>query len=264
MSGRARYNSGMNIERYLKRIHYTDVVKPDVQTLHGLQLAHLLTVPFENLDIGLKRPILLDEDSLWNKIVGNGRGGFCYEVNGLFASLLKAIGFDVTYLNARDYHEDDDTFGIDFDHLTLLVRVPNEPTRWLVDVGWGDTFTQPLDMDKPDWQEQGLRAYRLEPFRDGYQLWQRGFNGKIERQYYFDLTPRQFPAEYEATCLYHQTSPQSPFTRNRIISRLTENGRVSLDHDRLIVTTNGQREERSFENEDEFHKLLEEHFGFRL
>ena len=60
MSGRARYNSGMNIERYLKRIHYTDVVKPDVQTLHGLQLAHLLTVPFENLDIGLKRPILLD------------------------------------------------------------------------------------------------------------------------------------------------------------------------------------------------------------
>ncbi len=254
----------MDIERYLKRIHYTGVVKPDVQTLHGLQRAHLLTVPFENLDIGLKRPILLDENSLWNKIVVNGRGGFCYEVNGLFASLLEEIGFDVTYLNARDYHEDDNTFGIDFDHLTLQVRVPNEPIRWLVDVGWGDTFTQPLDMDNPDWQEQDRRAYRLEPFRDGFQLWQRGFNGEVERQYYFDLTPRQFPAEYEATCLYHQTSPQSIFTRKQIISRLTENGRVSLDHDRLIVTTNGQREERPFENEDEFHKLLEEHFGFRL
>src|SRR5215216_1890728 len=177
----------MDIERYLKRIHYSDVVKPDVQTLHGLQRAHLLTVPFENLDIGLRRPILLEDASLWNKIVVSGRGGFCYEVNGLFASLLKAVGFSVTYLNARDYNPENDTFGIDFDHLTLLVRVPNKSTRWLVDVGWGDTFTRPLDMDNPDWQEQGLRAYRLEPFRDGYQLWQRGYGGEMERHYYFDL-----------------------------------------------------------------------------
>ena len=262
--GHGRYNSYMDIHHYLQRLHYTAVVKPDAQTLQGLQRAHLLTVPFENLDIGLKRPILLDEASLWKKIVVNGRGGFCYEVNGLFAALLKEIGFEVTYLNARDYHEDDDTFGIDFDHLTLLVSVPNESTRWLVDVGWGDTFTQPLDMDTPEWQEQGLRAYRLEGFRDGLQLWQRGYHGKIERQYYFDLEAHQFPAEYEAACLYHQISPQSIFTRNRIISRLTKTGRVSLDHDRLIVTTHGQREERPFENEGEFQKLLEEHFGFRL
>lgn len=254
----------MDTHRYLQRIHYAGAVNPDVQTLHGLQLAHLLTVPFENLDIGLKRPIRLDEESLWNKIVFNNRGGFCYEVNGLFASLLREIGFDVTYLNARDYHEDDDTFGIDFDHLTLLVRVPNESTRWLVDVGWGDTFTQPLDMDNPSWQEQRLRAYRLEPFRDGFQLWQRGYHGEIERQYYFDLAPRQFPAEYQATCLYHQTSPQSIFTRKQIVSRLTENGRVSLDHDRLIITTNGQREEHPFSSEAEYQQLLEEHFGFRL
>lgn len=224
----------------------------------------MLNVPFENLDIGLKRPILLDEQSLWNKIVLNRRGGFCYEVNGLFAWLLKEIGFDVTYLNARDYHEDDDSFGIDFDHLTLLVRVPGEPGRWLVDVGWGDTFTQPLPLDTTEWQEQGLRAYRLEPFQSGYQLWQRGYNGETERQYFFDLTPHQFPAEYEATCHYHQTSPQSIFTQKRIISRLTEHGRVSLDKNRLIVTTNGQREEYPFEHEDEFHKLLKKHFDITL
>lgn len=224
----------------------------------------MLNVPFENLDIGLKRPILLDEQSLWNKIVLNRRGGFCYEVNGLFAWLLKEIGFDVTYLNARDYHEDDDSFGIDFDHLTLLVRVPGEPGRWLVDVGWGDTFTQPLPLDTTEWQEQGLRAYRLEPFQSGYQLWQRGYNGETERQYFFDLTPHQFPAEYEATCHYHQTSPQSIFTQKRIISRLTEHGRVSLDKNRLIVTTNGQREEYPFEHEDEFCKLLKKHFDITL
>jgi N-hydroxyarylamine O-acetyltransferase len=247
---------------YLTRIEYLEPITPDAQTLHRLQRAHMLTVPFENLDIGLKRPIHLELGSLWSKIVIRRRGGFCYEVNGLFAWLLRAVGYEVTCLNARDYHPEDDTFGIDFDHLVLLVRVPNVPTRWLVDVGWGDTFTRPLDIDNPQWQADGLRAYQLQPFRNGYQLWQRGYHGETERQYYFDLVPHQFPAEYEATCLYHQTSPQSIFTHKRIISRLTENGRVSLDEKHLILTTNGQREERPFENEEEYHTLLKEHFGF--
>ena len=249
---------------YLTRIQYFEPIRPDAQTLHRLQRAHLLTVPFENLDIELKRPILLDLGSLWQKIVVGRRGGFCYEVNGLFAWLLEEIGYDVTYLNARDYHPDNDTFGIEFDHLTLLVRVPNESTRWLVDVGWGDTFTRPLDLDTTDWQEEGPRAYRLEPFRDGYQLWQRDYQGEIERQYFFDLIPHEFPAEYEPACHYHQTSPESIFTRRRIISRLTEDGRVSLDSGRLILTKNGQRSERPFENEDEFHVLLKQYFGFDL
>jgi N-hydroxyarylamine O-acetyltransferase len=254
----------MNIQTYLRRIEYTQVIKPDVDTLCRLQLAHLRSIPFENLDIGLKRIIRIDESSIWDKLIICQRGGFCYELNGMFAWLSKQAGFEVTYLNARDYHEADDTFGIDFDHLVLMVRIPNESTRWLVDVGWGDTFTQPLDIDNPEWQEQGERAYRLEPFRDGYQLWQRGYDGKIERQYYFDLKPHQFPAEYEAACLYHQTSPQSIFTHNRIISRLTENGRISLDNDHLIVTTHGQRKEFPIQNESEFHSLLKKHFGITL
>jgi N-hydroxyarylamine O-acetyltransferase len=224
----------------------------------------MLTVPFENLDIGLKRPLRLDLEALWDKIVVRGRGGFCYEVNGLFAWLLEEIGFDVTYLNARDYHAGDDSFGIDFDHLVLLVRVPNELRRWLVDVGWGDTFTHPLNLDDPNWQEDGLRAYRLEPFRDGYQLWPRGFHGEEERQYYFDLTDHQFPSEYELTCHYHQTSPESIFTRKRIISRLTEDGRVSLDSGRLILTKNGQRSEHPYESEEEFHNLLRQYFDITL
>ena len=254
----------MNIHTYLRRIQYTHAIKPDVDTLCRLQLAHLRNVPFENLDIGLKRVIQINESDIWNKLVVNKRGGFCYELNGLFAWLLKQIGFEVTYLNARDYYEENNTFGIDFDHLVLMVRIPNESTRWLVDVGWGDTFTQPLDIDNPEWQEQGLRAYRLEPFRDGYQLWQKDLGGKTERQYYFDLTPHQFPAEYDAACHYHQTSPQSIFTRKRIISRLTEDGRISLDNDRLIVTAHGQRKEFPIQNVSEFHSLLKQHFDITL
>jgi len=252
----------MNLPNYFERIHYSGPVKPDVETLRGLQRAHLLSVPFENLDIGLQRPIKIDELSTWDKLIRQRRGGFCYELNGLFAWLLNQIGFEVTYLNARDYHEDDHTFGIDFDHLTLMVLIPGESTRWLVDVGWGDTFTEPLNIDSSDWQQQGSRAYRLESFNEGYQLWQRDAEGRLERQYYFDLKPHQFPAAYEATCRYHQTSPQSIFTQKRIVSRLTENGRVSLDQTRLIITRNGQREEVPLQNEEHFHALLKEYFGF--
>ena len=261
----ASYNRiAMNLPAYLERIRYSGPIKPDVETLRGLQLAHLLCIPFENLDIGLKHPIKIDELSIWHKLINQSRGGFCYELNGLFAWLLKQIGYEVTYLNARDYHEEDNTFGIDFDHLTLMVSVPAESTRWLVDVGWGDTFTQPLNIDTAAWQQQGLRAYRLEPFKTGYQLWQRDSEGQLERQYYFDLTPHQYPAEYEATCLYHQTSPQSIFTQKRIISRLTENGRVSLGNTHLIVTRNGLRQETPIQNEEEFHDLLKKHFGFDI
>jgi N-hydroxyarylamine O-acetyltransferase len=252
-------NKIMDILGYLHRIGYAQLVKPNLETLSGLQRAHMLTVPFENLDIGLGRPIRIDERSIWEKIITRNRGGFCYELNGLFAWLLNQIGFDVTHLNARDYHEEDDAFGIDFDHLTLLVRIPGESTRWLVDVGRGDTFTRPLDIDNPAEQVDGLRGYWLEPFKDGYQLWRRNYDGSRERQYYFDLTAHSFPSEYEATCLHHRTSPDSFFTKKRIISRLTEDGRISLDDDRLIVTKNGQREVRPV-TEAERPQLLKDHF----
>ncbi|MEP6788502.1 MAG: arylamine N-acetyltransferase, partial [Acidobacteriota bacterium] len=84
----------MNRDEYLSRIEVdVSVVRPDVETLRLLQLQHLLHVPFENLDIHWKRPIVLDTDRFYEKIVINGRGGFCYELNGLFNELLIAIGF---------------------------------------------------------------------------------------------------------------------------------------------------------------------------
>ena len=79
----------MNISEYLARINYSKSAQPDSKTLHALQLAHMQNIPFENLDIGLGRKINLDLESLWEKIVINKRGGFCYELNGLFACLLQ-------------------------------------------------------------------------------------------------------------------------------------------------------------------------------
>ena len=115
----------MNIRSYLERIGYDRPVRLDIESLFGLHRTHLLTVPFENLDIHAGVPIQLDEKALWDKIVARRRGGFCYELNGMFAWLLKQIGFEVIYLNGRVYNADGQR-GRDFDHLTLLSKIPDE------------------------------------------------------------------------------------------------------------------------------------------
>ena len=253
----------MDVPTYLSRLHFSRPVRPDAKTLRELQVAHMLNVPFENLDIGLKRRIQLSEEALWEKIIINHRGGFCYEINGLFAWLLKQMGFAVRYLNARVFNQAGEP-GIEFDHLALLVKTPSESVRWLVDAGFGDSFNEPLNIEERGGQIQSLRAYRLEQTSDGFITWQKNYDGSWERQYFFDLTPRNFPADYETACLYHQTSPRSSFTHNSIISRATPNGRVSLEDGRLILTKNGQRTAHPIENKAEYEILLKEHFNVKL
>jgi N-hydroxyarylamine O-acetyltransferase len=257
------YNSSMDILHYLARIGYLEPIKRDAQTLRGLHLAHMQTVPFENLDIGLKRSILLTNEALWAKIVSQRRGGFCYELNGLFAWLLKELGFDVTYLNARVYNREG-LPGIPFDHLALLVQIPGQEGQWLVDVGFGDSFDEPLSFEERNEQPQGLRSYRLEQTADSYIVWQRSYDGVWERQYLFDLQPRNFPVDYEAACLYHQTSPQSSFTRGSMISRATPDGRVSLEDGWLILTSNGKRSKYRIADRVEYQKSLKQYFDISL
>src|SRR5437660_12879903 len=112
----------MDIQAYLQRIDYTGPLVPSAKTLRLLQVAHLRTIPFENLSIHSGEPIVLDDDALFEKIVRRRRGGFCYELNGLFAALLRALGFDVKMLSAR-VANDERIFGPDFDHMALLVTL---------------------------------------------------------------------------------------------------------------------------------------------
>jgi N-hydroxyarylamine O-acetyltransferase len=109
-----------DLPAYLQRLNYTGPLTSSAETLRALHQAHLLAVPFENLDIPLGRPIIPEEAALFRKIVEEGRGGFCYELNGLFAALLRELGFKVTLLSARVARAEGG-FGPEFDHLTLLV-----------------------------------------------------------------------------------------------------------------------------------------------
>lgn len=240
---------------YLQRIAYHDALAPTVATLHALHAAHPLAVPFENLDIHWGRRIVLDEAALFAKIVTHRRGGFCYELNGLFATLLRHAGFSVTLLSAGVAHQEGG-FGPPFDHLALLVESED---RWLVDVGFGDSFHVPLRLDDSGEQVQERGVYRVE--HDGAEgtLLRRGTDG-WEAQYHFTLQPRAL-ADFTAMCSYHQTSPASPFTRGRVCSRATPDGRITLRDRRLIATVHGQKTERVLGDEEEYHAALRTHFG---
>ncbi len=130
----------MDVEAYLRRIQYDGPRDPSPATLRGLHRQHLFTVPFENLDIALGNPIVLDPGLLFDKIVVRKRGGFCYELNGLFHDLLSALGFRVEMLSAR-VGRADGSFSPEFDHMLLKVTL-DDP--WLADVGFGDSFMSPL------------------------------------------------------------------------------------------------------------------------
>lgn len=254
----------MKIQTYLERVGYDKPVRLDAGSLFGLHRTHLLTVPFENLDIHAGIPIKLTERALWDKIILRRRGGFCYELNGMFAWLLKKIGFEVTYLNGRVYNRYNGKRGREYDHLALLVRIPMEKQYWLSDVGFGDSFFEPLLFGYNGDQAQGARAFRLEPVANGFDLVRRDFDRGWSRQYFFDLQPRSFPNDYEAACFYHQTSPKSSFTRERVVSLATPDGRISLDSNNLTITINGKRIKRQLKSEAEFQEFLKGYFGVEL
>jgi len=251
----------MNISQYLTRIHYSGPVSPNAETLRQLQVAHLQSVPFENLSIHANEPIVLNDNALFEKIVTRRRGGFCYELNGLFAALLRTLGFKVEMLSAG-VSNNQNGFGPDFDHMTLLVTAPDKPDeRWLADVGFGDSFIEPLLLDERDEQLQGERAYRIDPEDDHLVLLQRDRDGEWKPQYRFSLAPHSY-TDYEQMCRYHQTSPESHFTKARMCSLATPEGRITLSGLRLITTTRtGERLERTLSNEEKFDEMLRELFG---
>lgn len=247
----------MDIQAYLQRINYAGPLAPTVETLRCLHVAHLLAVPFENLSIHSGEPVVLDDNALFDKIVGRRRGGFCYELNGLFAALLRALGFDVAMLSAQVANAEG-IFGPDFDHLVLMVTLED---RWLADVGFGDSFLEPLQLDQQGEKVQGQRAYRIDPENGRLVLRQRTVEGEWKPQYRFTLKPYQY-SDYAEMCRYHQTSPQSHFTRARICSRATPEGRVTLSDMRFITATEkGYRREQAPANDEEYAIMLREHFG---
>lgn len=245
------------IDAYLARIGYDGPREANAATLHALHVRHLLSVPFENLDIHWKREIVVDAERFVSKIVGERRGGFCYELNGAFAALLRALGFDVTLLSAR-VARDDGTFGPWFDHMALLVRADGR--RFLADVGFGDSFVAPLDLDLRDAQHDRAGVFRILEAGDALQM-QVLRDGTWHPDFEFTLDPHALD-EFGPMCTYQQTSPQSHFTQRRVCTIAREWGRTTLADAKLVVTRSGVKSETPVAAE-EWDRVLLEEFGIR-
>ena len=243
------------IDEYLSRIGYAGPRDATPDVLRAVHERHLLSFPFENLDIHLGRPIVTDEQRILDKIVAQRRGGFCYELNGAFAALLRALGFDVEMLSAR-VPRADGTTSPEFDHMTLLVRAGGE--RWLADVGFGECFLHPLRFDERGEQRDPAGTFRIEQLdaRD----W---LLSSSKPEYLFSLEAHPL-ADFAPMCRYHQTSPQSSFTQKRVCTLATATGRITLRDDRLIVTEGGAKCEEPIADDAAWRAALRERFGVEV
>jgi N-hydroxyarylamine O-acetyltransferase len=243
---------------YLARIGVARPPVLDAGALRDLHRAHQVAVPFENLSIHLGEPVSLDEADLIDKIVGRRRGGFCYELNGAFACLLECLGARVRRVSARVYGGGG-RLGPPFDHVALVVRLPDGTGPWLADVGFGSHSTYPL--------LAGARAAQADP--GGQFLLADAPGGDVDvvkdgqPQYRFEPRERALD-DFVPTCWWQQTSPQSHFTTSVICSRLTGNGRVSISGRTLIRTVGGQRTEENLPGDQAVLAAYRDHFGISL
>jgi N-hydroxyarylamine O-acetyltransferase len=248
----------MDVEAYLRRIEYDGPRQASPETLRGLHRQHLFTVPFENLDIPLGTPIELDLEQLFEKIVARRRGGFCYELNGLFAVLLAELGFRVHMLSARVRREDGG-FGPEFDHMLLKVEL-GEP--WLADVGFGDSFVDPIEFRAGGADDVNGHRYVVQPMGEEWQLLREDERGTVPLYAFHDAAHEL--GDFDDMCRYQQTSPESHFTKSWVCSRATPDGRITLASRRLIVTGGSERQERQLRDEDDVRRCLRDLFGVEL
>jgi N-hydroxyarylamine O-acetyltransferase len=250
----------MNAGQYLRRINYSGTTEPTAETLRALQQAHLLSVPFENLSIHMDEPIIIDQWLLFDKVVNRKRGGFCYELNGLFSWLLGELGFEVVKLSAS-VARSEDAYTPYFDHLTLMVSLPE---RWLVEVGFGETFRHPLLIDSNEIDVQPNASFRIEAREDAHYLMTQRPGQEWQPQFRFGLEAYNFDS-FEERCHFQQYSPESNFRKGRVCSLLLPDGRITLSEEGLTRTwLDGRRENQPLESEAQFTGHLLTHFGMTL
>lgn len=249
----------MDIQQYLERVNYAGPTNVTPGILANLQSSHLLNVPFENLDIHTNTKI--DLTNLFDKIVVRRRGGFCYELNGLFYKLLKQIGFTAKMVSARVYN-DKNGYGEEFDHMALIVKIADY--NYLVDVGFGEFAFYPIKISLNEETLDPRGVFKIEPFNDKYTIvTKRNEDGLFIPEYMFSDTARE-PEEFSDMCLYHQTSPDSHFTQKRVCSLPTTSGRTTLTGNTIKIKENGIVKEYHLENEEQVSTALWKYFRILL
>ena len=232
---------------YLARIGASGLWPDTREELAEIHRRHLESVPFENLDILTGRPISFDPAALYAKVVERRRGGFCYELNGLFSALLRSAGCAVELVEAR-FLEADETLSPRFDHLSLLVTLPDEEHTLFADVGCGKLSpTVPLELrEQPGTLASGEHGWQLV--------------GEPE-QLTFGEEPRAL-ADFADRCAFHEHHADSYFRRGLVCTRRTAEGWIALSESAFTELAGGVRTEAPVER-SAVPALLAERFGLR-
>lgn len=247
----------MNTREYLARIGAEpDHLEPNDEVLRFLQRKHLLTVPFENLDIHWKRPIVLDLDRFYKKIVEEKRGGFCYELNGLFNELLRSLGFQTRLVSARVFNGSE--HGPEYDHAAIIVTIGED--EYLADVGFGDFAAEPLRFSLGVEQQDAAGVFVIRQFDDEYLEVTKRDGNEWKSQYIFKDVAREL-SEFAEMCDFQQYSPESHFTKGKVCSILTEGGRTTLTDKKFIITSGAEKVEAPVESDEDFSSILGREFG---
>ena len=248
----------IDTEAYLGRIGLSEK-EPNLQYLKALQRAHLLSIPFENLDIHYRSKIILDYQKIFDKVVTRKRGGFCHELNGLFYHLLYHLGFDCYIIAAQFWNEEKRQFGRPFEHMAIVVSLNGED--WYVDVGFGDGPTSPLVIKKGQVQVDYTKYWKFETDPDENFILKLSDNTThFKTRTLFTTKERQL-IEFMEICEFQQNSIDSIFTQQKLITQLTKDGRVTLTDRKLKILSLGKVTETPIMHEDEFLSKLEHHFG---
>ena len=255
--------TAIDLDAYFARIGYSGPRAPTPEVLTALHRHHLHAIPFENIDVQLKRPIRLDPDSLQRKLVTNRRGGYCFESNGLFFHVLRALGFNNTALAARVLFERPEDAPLP-PRTHMLQRVDFDDGALLVDVAFGgQSPAAPLRLATDAAQPTPRESCRLVE-RDGDLVLQWQAGGEWRPLYRIVLQPQQ-PVDFEPANWLTSTHPASRFTNN-LVGALPAEGRRYTLFNREFRTryTDGRLETRALEKADELLDVLGDRFGLAL
>lgn len=252
----------VNLDVYFARIGYTGARVPTLATLCALAERQPARIPFEAIDVRLGRGVDLDPAAVDAKLLHAGRGGYCFEQNGLLRRVLLALGFEVTGLAARvRWLLADDAPPTPRTHMVLKVIVDGE--AWLVDAGFGScTPTTPLNLRSRAAQRSAHEAYR---FVDGSHgsLLQARIDEHWVPVYEFTEEP-QLDADYALYNWHTSTHPQSHFRHQLIVARVTPEARYALRDTTLSVRRSGGELSRHRLDADGIEQALAEVFGLRV
>ncbi|MFY0728044.1 arylamine N-acetyltransferase family protein [Pseudomonas sp. NFX15] len=247
---------------YLRRLGFDRPPAPTLETLRQLQLRHTGAFPFENLTTLSGEPVLIDLPSIEQKVLHDGRGGYCYELNHLFLALLEELGFDARAISGRVVMGQPEGAWTARTHRLSLVII--DDVRYVTDVGFGGMVpTAPLLLDSRAEQLTPHEPYRIDQHVDGFTL-RANVAGEWRAMYIFDLQ-RQEAIDFAVGNWYVSTHPESSFAKQLTVARTGEGWRRTLNNGSFAIHRIGHgSERRQVADVQELVGLLESEFGIRV